>query len=90
MSGEDVTRVIGTDPALSVHILRVANSAFYHGEFPVKDLGGAIVRLGNKAVEHIVTMLAVAELFNAKAKPSLGSYLSELWHHLIAYKGKLV
>lgn len=80
-TGSSIARVIATDPALSAQVLRVANSAFYFGQAPVKDLQRAVVRLGSSVVQQVVMMLVVAQLYDVSARPKLRAHLTELWRH---------
>ncbi|MGQ4877033.1 HDOD domain-containing protein [Billgrantia sp. LNSP4103-1] len=42
----DMVAAIGSDPALSVHLLSLANTVFYVNQHPVEDLQQAVNRLG--------------------------------------------
>lgn len=42
----DMVAAIGSDPALSVHLLSLANTVFYANQHPVEDLQQAVNRLG--------------------------------------------
>lgn len=80
-SGADIAKVIRTDPALSAQVLRVANSAYYRGASPAKDLNAAVVRLGEDVVHHIVRLLVVAQLYRAEARAAITKHLQRLWQH---------
>jgi serine/threonine protein kinase len=76
-----IVSLVGSDPALSVQLLRVANSAFYAGTVPVSDVRRAVVRLGNKIVHHVVMMLVVGQLFHARSSSETRAALHEIWQH---------
>ncbi|MEM7251652.1 MAG: HDOD domain-containing protein [Pseudomonadota bacterium] len=78
-NGAKIARVIASDPALSAHVLRVANSAFYCSQEPVKDLQRAVVRLGATVVSQVLMMLVVAQMYDARSRPKMKPYLTELW-----------
>lgn len=80
-SGGDITKVISTDPALSAQVIRVANSAYYRGAAPTKDLHTAVVRLGDDVVQHIVMLLVVAQLYRVEARAGITKHLLRLWQH---------
>ncbi|MCH9672352.1 MAG: HDOD domain-containing protein [Gammaproteobacteria bacterium] len=80
-TGASIAKVIASDPALSAHVLRVANSAFYCAQEPVKDLQRAVVRLGAAVVSQVLMMLVVAQMYDARSRPKMKTYLAELWRH---------
>ncbi|MCP4041747.1 MAG: HDOD domain-containing protein, partial [Gammaproteobacteria bacterium] len=82
-SATRLTKLIGTDPALSAQLLRIANSAYYAGTIPVKDLQRAVVKLGNDMVSHLVMMLVVVQLFHSRATKELQDKLREVWLHSV-------
>jgi HD-like signal output (HDOD) protein len=78
----DVGKVIEADPALSTRLLRIANSAYYHGGTPICDVRRAVVRLGHEAIRYLVTLVAVAEVFDVRSRPRLSPWLVRLWRHM--------
>src|SRR5690349_20300963 len=52
-----VAQMIIEDQALSSHVLRMANSAFFGGLSKITTIRNAIVRLGAKQVMNIVTVV---------------------------------
>lgn len=78
-NGAQIAKVIASDPALSAHVLRVANSAFYCAQEPVIDLQRAVVRLGATVVSQVLMMLVVAQMYDARSRPKMKQYLTELW-----------
>ena len=88
----DITRAIGTDPALSAQIVRLANSAYYGAGNPVNNLQRAVTRLGNDVVHHVVMLLVVAQIYNVQTRPRIRPHLENLWRHstLIACIGELL
>ena len=77
----DVTRAAATDPALSTKLLRVANSVYYSGSTPCRDLHSAVVRLGSNAIEHVVMVFVVAQVFSVGNRRRIQPYLRRLWRH---------
>lgn len=80
-SSADIAKAVRTDPALSAQLVRVANSAYYHSATPAKDIGAAVIRLGDEVVQHIVMLLVVAQLYRAEARSGIRKHLQRLWHH---------
>jgi putative nucleotidyltransferase with HDIG domain len=50
LSVEQLEKVIRYDPALTTNLLRVANSAYYRGKYPITSARAAIVRLGTNGL----------------------------------------
>lgn len=73
-------QVVETDPALTVSVLRAANSA---ASAPVTAIGTpaeAIVRIGLNTTRKIITAAVVSESFNRLDYAGIDS--AELWKHL--------
>jgi len=80
-SADDIARAVGADPALAARLLKVANSVYYAGASPCKDLKSAVLRLGTDALEHAVLLLVVAQVFNVGKRRRIQPYLARLWRH---------
>ncbi len=59
----DIGEVIGQDPALTMKLLRVANSAFYAFATEVATVSRAIARLGTQPVHDLVLAVSLAKAF---------------------------
>ncbi len=76
-------RVIAKDPAMSVNVLRIANSAFYGLPNKVKTIEHAVTMLGMKETTSLCMACQAARLF----KPAPGEKtvdLQSFWLHSIA------
>lgn len=60
----EIIRLIERDPALSLRLLRVANSALYAPSRPIETLNDAVVRLGNRNLTDIVAGIVVFGMFS--------------------------
>lgn len=80
---DDLLRVIRTDPALAMRLMRTVNSSYYALEEKVADLKQAITLLGLNEVRNLALTAYVAPLFR-----STGQYLDYsrqgLWNHLVS------
>ncbi|MFQ5494669.1 MAG: HDOD domain-containing protein, partial [Phycisphaerae bacterium] len=65
-TARDLHEVIKNDPALSVKILKVVNSAFYGLPGQVASVDRAIILLGLSAVKNIAIAASIARLFKGK------------------------
>ena len=75
-----VAQMIIEDQALSSHVLRMANSAFFGGLSKVTTIRDAIVRLGAKQVTNVVTVVTQSQQYRAKDK-TIAAYMQTLWQH---------
>jgi HD-like signal output (HDOD) protein len=75
-----VAQMILEDQALSSHVLRMANSAFFGGLSKVTTIRDAIVRLGARQVTNIVTIITQSQQYCTKDK-TIAAYMQPLWKH---------
>lgn len=59
----DIVRIIRNDPSLTAKILRVANSAFYGMPRRIESLNMALVVLGMRELNNLVTCITVLKTF---------------------------
>jgi len=79
----DLHVVIKNDPALSVKVLKVVNSAFYGLPGQVASVDRAIILLGLSAVKNIAIAASIARLFKGR-RISEHFSASDLWRHSVA------
>lgn len=77
-SVDEIANAVALEPALSAQLMRVANSAYYGGG-KVRDLSAAIMRLGTRALQHIVMLLLVSRLFDETVDERLRERLDRAW-----------
>ena len=80
---KELASVIATDPAISVRILKMANSAYYGLAGKVTSIGHASVLLGGKTLGEIVMMAGTSNLLSKTLK-GYGVNSDELWRHSLA------
>lgn len=73
----EVANTISMDPALTAHVLRVANSAMYGHPRRIHSISEATLRLGCSEIYFIATALKARDLFTT----SLGKFGQTLWEH---------
>jgi len=76
-----IARIIGSDAALCMRLLRVANSVIYRSRYPVRNIQDGISRLGIKQVHNIVNILVMEQLYQMASIKSLRPHLNRLWLH---------
>lgn len=82
-TARDLHEVIKNDPALSVKVLKVVNSAFYGLPGQVASVDRAIILLGLSAVKNIAIATSIARLFKGKRISEQFS-AADLWRHSLA------
>jgi putative nucleotidyltransferase with HDIG domain len=76
-SAEDIGRIIETDQALSVKVLRLANSAYYGFPGRIASAGHAVVVLGVNVVKGLTLGASVFDMMVAAG-------MGPLWRHSVA------
>lgn len=82
-TARDLHEVIKNDPALSVKVLKVVNSAFYGLPGQVASVDRAIILLGLSAVKNLAIAASIARLFKGRRVSEQFS-ASDLWRHSVA------
>lgn len=82
VSARQIAEMVERDQALSVKVLRVANSPFYRRIKEISTIRGAVMLLGFNVLKSIVLSISVINLFNDKNKCALDFY--KFWQHSIA------
>ena len=82
-TAHDLHKVIKNDPALSVKVLKVVNSAFYGLPGQIASVDRAIILLGLSAVKNIAIAASIARLFKGK-RISQQFSAADLWRHSLA------
>ena len=82
-TARDLHEIIKNDPALSVKILKVVNSAFYGLPGQVASVDRAIILLGLSAVKNIAIAASIARLFKGR-RISQHFSAADLWRHSVA------
>ena len=75
---EDIARIVEADPALTVRLLRLANSAFY-GPLPVTTVRDAIIRVGTMDVAALGLASEVMRIFRGIPKGQFS--MADFWEH---------
>ncbi len=80
VSANKLVNLLASDPVISMHIIRAANSAALSSGQPVRELRGAISRLGYRMLRSMVMNITMTKLFQARS-PLIDRQLKELWKH---------
>ncbi|MFV2058020.1 MAG: HDOD domain-containing protein [Thiohalomonadales bacterium] len=79
-NAKKIARLISSDPAVSVNIIRAVNSPMLRGNTKIDSVQMAVTRMGSNTVRNIVTAVLVKQLFSSKNK-ILKKMLSKIWTH---------
>jgi HD-like signal output (HDOD) protein len=82
VSARQIAEMVEKDQALSLKVLKVANSPFYRRIKEISTIRGAVVLLGFNVLKSIVLSISVLNLFNEKDRNALDFY--KFWQHSIA------
>lgn len=77
-----IEKLIVSDQSLTGEVLRVSNSSFYKGLAQVKTVRDALIRLGNREVSNIVSLVALQHNFESK-NPAVHKIMGKLWRHSV-------
>jgi putative nucleotidyltransferase with HDIG domain len=77
-----VAAVLSEDPAMSVKVLKLTNSAFYGLSREVDSVKQAVVIVGLEAIKNLVLSAAVLDMFKGKLVD--GDYHERFWRHSLA------
>lgn len=81
-AAKDLQEVILTDPAMTLQILKIANSAMYGLKREVKTLTHAIMIMGFDSIRSIVLASATKNIYGKKGRMGFSERL--LWQHSIS------
>lgn len=78
----DVGKILSEDPAMSVKVLKLTNSAFYGLQREVDSVKHAVMIIGLEAVKNLVLSASVLNMF--KADQSNKDYHEAFWRHSLS------
>ncbi len=81
-SVDQVSRVIGKDQALTLGVLKMANSALFLGAQRVSTVMDAIMRLGFNHVLNLVICISQEGLYKS-LNPTLDKFMQVAWKHAL-------
>lgn len=79
---KDIAEVVGTDPAISMKLLKVVNSPFFGFSRKIRTVSDAITLLGFEATRNVVLMVSVMNLFPSQ-RAQAGFQPQAFWKHAL-------
>ncbi|TAA47580.1 HDOD domain-containing protein [Corallincola spongiicola] len=77
-----IVDVVSKDPALSLRLIRIANTAHYARAANVSTLNAALHRIGMRAIKNIAIAMALEQLFVCK-NDIVRIYIERAWHQAV-------
>jgi HD-like signal output (HDOD) protein len=77
-----MSEIIGHDPALSLGMLKVANSAILGRKVKAETVNQAVTRIGLRQIKSIATAMALKQVFISKNK-IVAMYLNKSWEKTV-------
>jgi HD-like signal output (HDOD) protein len=75
---EDLTKLVRTEPALTVDVIRVSNSPFYAQGEKCKDIQAAVARIGYNEVQRVVGLILARDICSNDLE-KYGTSAHEFW-----------
>jgi len=78
----DVVKIINLDPVISSKLIQVVNGPIYRTSNSITNSHDAIIRLGLKTTQNLVTTMSLYNLFRSSNK-RLNSHIQQIWKQSI-------
>lgn len=82
VSAEQIASILSEDPAMSVKVLRLTNSAFYGLSREIESVKHAVIIVGLEAIKNLVLSASVLDMF--KGKNIDDDFQDKFWRHSLA------
>jgi putative nucleotidyltransferase with HDIG domain len=82
VSAAKVSSILAEDPAMSVKVLRLTNSAFYGLNREIESVKQAVVIIGFEAIKNLVLSASVLDMFKGKTIDQ--EYQEKYWRHSLS------
>ncbi len=76
-----IARLVESDPALSIKVLRIANSPIFASRVEVTSLSQAIMNLGINRLSNIILSVSIFSKFMMNKNQNLAKYVDKFWWH---------
>jgi HD-like signal output (HDOD) protein len=84
VSVAEISRLLGSDPALAARIVKIANSAlFYRGSKPITSVSAAVSQLGQRMVRNVALSYAAQQVFIGYGSEPVRAFLASIWQHSV-------
>lgn len=80
---EDAIRLVLGEPQLAAHTVALANSPAFSGGQPITNVRAAVMRVGYRNLNMLVTALMVRQFGSRIQDPQLRAKAAQLWEHTV-------
>jgi len=78
----EISDIISKDPALSLRVLQLVNSAYYSFRHTFSTIEQAVVYLGANTIKNLALTTSVHQVFEEKRSNGIGrTYTGHFWYH---------
>lgn len=82
VSAAQIAAILSEDPAMSVKVLKLTNSAFYGLSREIESVKQAVVVVGMEAIKNLVLSASILDMFKGKEYDQ--DFQDEFWRHSLA------
>ncbi len=82
VSADQIANILAEDPAMSVKVLRLTNSAFYGLSREIESVKHAVIIVGLEAIKNLVLSASVLDMFKGKSIDD--NFQDKFWRHSLA------
>ncbi len=82
VSADQIANILAEDPAMSVKVLRLTNSAFYGLSREIESVKHAVIIVGLEAIKNLVLSASVLDMFKGKSIDD--DFQDKFWRHSLA------
>jgi putative nucleotidyltransferase with HDIG domain len=82
VSASQIAKILQEDPAMSVKVLKLTNSAFYGLQREIESVKQAVIIVGLEAIKNLVLSASVLDMF--KGKDVDQDFQEKFWRHSLA------
>ena len=82
VSAGQIAKILQEDPAMSVKVLKLTNSAFYGLQREIESVKQAVIIVGLEAIKNLVLSASVLDMF--KGKDVDQEFQDKFWRHSLA------
>jgi len=82
VSAAQIAAILAEDPAMSVKVLKLTNSAFYGLSREIESVKQAVVVVGMEAIKNLVLSASILDMFKGKEYDQ--DFQDQFWRHSLA------
>ncbi len=80
-TAEELKEIIEADPAITLQVLKVSNSAYYGQRSRIQNIERAILLMGIEEIRNICLSICLIAKFNPADRHAKSFHMDYFWHH---------